>query len=81
VLIQPAVEVPVTEYVEVTLGFTVNVPPVIEYVLAPLGEITAVMPLQMLAELVIMDGMAKTETVATAELCATHPAELVPITE
>ena len=78
---QAAELVPVTEYVVFTVGFTVNVPPVMVYVPpvpAPEATITAVLPEQITELLAVMVGVAFTTTVDTA--IAVQPLAAVPVT-
>src|SRR5688500_14566099 len=79
--IQPSALVPVTEYDVVEDGLIVKLPPVIVYVAAPAGMITAELPEQMVAMFTEMVGVAFTDTDATAVFEEIQPSALVPVTE
>jgi hypothetical protein len=81
VLTQPAELVPITEYEAFDVGVTTADPLEYEYVLAPLGSMVKLWPLQMLPLLTEITGIALTVTVTTVGPVLTQPAELVPVTE
>ena len=78
--LQPAVLVPVTEYDVLINGFTIALPPLILYELAPLGVKVKFFPEQIDPLLTETVGVIKTITDDTTVLVAKHPAALVPVT-
>jgi hypothetical protein len=80
VVIQPLVAVPITPIEVLVVGARVALPFEYVYVLAPVGTIVNVAPLQMLPLFTVMVGLVAMVMLATAVFEATQPKELVPVT-